>query len=222
MPVPPRILLVAAAATLLVAAGCTGGGSDEEGGSDAPVVQLGGPGESNRPLTEEEIENLDQVPTHTAADVAFVQNMIPHHEQALVMTAMVADRTKSPDLPQLAGRMDVSQRDEITQLEGWLEARGEELPGAHQHHAGHDATMPGMLDESELATLRAARGPAFDRLFLQFMIRHHEGALIMVGNLLGGDGGQEPAIFQLAQHIDADQRVEIARMRALLVQLDGS
>jgi uncharacterized protein (DUF305 family) len=220
MPVARRFLALTAA-SLLVVSGCTADGDDEKGG-DAPVVQLGGPGETNRPLTEEEIEDLDQAPTHTAADVAFAQNMIPHHQQALEMTAMVAARTDSGDLPLLAERMDVSQRDEIGQLENWLTARDEDLPGAHQHHAGHDATMPGMLNDAELASLRTARGREFDRLFLQYMIRHHEGALVMVGDLLAGDGGQEPAMFQMAQHIDSDQRVEIARMRSMLAQLGGA
>jgi uncharacterized protein (DUF305 family) len=217
---PHRSRVLVAASCLVALGACTGdGGGDRDDAGKAPVVQLGGPGETNRPLTEGEVEDLEGPPAHTAGDVAFAQNMIPHHEQALVMTAMVGDRTDSADLPRLAERMDVSQRAEITQLEEWLEARDEELPEAHEHHAGHDAVMPGMLSEQELATLRSARGAAFDRLFLQFMIRHHEGALIMVGDLLAGDGGQEPAIFQLAQHIDADQRVEIARMRAMLARL---
>ena len=80
--------------------------------------------------------------------------------------------------------------------------------------------MPGMATEDELAALAAARGREFDVLFLQLMIRHHEGAVVMVEQLLtAGVGGQEPQVFQLAQHIDADQRVEISRMKALLVEL---
>ncbi len=79
--------------------------------------------------------------------------------------------------------------------------------------------MPGMLTEAELSRLESASGRAFDRLFLQLMIRHHEGAVLMVGDLLAQGGGQEPSVFQLAQHIDADQRVEIARMRSLLADL---
>jgi uncharacterized protein (DUF305 family) len=170
-------------------------------------------------MSEEEAQALAD-PTYSAEDVAFVQNMIPHHRQALQMTALVADRTDRADLPQLAERMDVSQQDEMTLLEGWLQERGEAVPSEHHEHtADHAAQMPGMLTEAEMAHLEAANGARFDRLFLQYMIRHHEGAVIMVQDLIGRGGGQEPAVFQLAQHIGSDQQVEIARMKALLTQL---
>jgi len=212
----------AVAACLLALAACTG--DEEKPRGEAPVVQLGGPGESNRPLSEDEVDELDELDdaskTTTDADVAFVQNMIPHHEQALVMTAMVADRTASSDLPLLAERMDISQRAEISQLETWLDAHGHHSAGGHGSHGeDHAELMPGMLTEPELSRLESASGHTFDRLFLQLMIRHHEGAVLMVGDLLAQGGGQEPSVFQLAQHIDADQRVEIARMRSLLADL---
>ena len=209
--------LALAALTLLSA--CTSDGSDGSG-DRAPVVQLGGPGETNRELTEEEIEALEE-PTYTRADVAFVQDMIPHHEQALVMIELIDGRTDSADLPKLAERMAISQRDEIALLESWLTERGEELPGAHHAHgSGHHMLMPGMLTDAELAQLRGARRTRFDRLFLQYMIRHHEGAVIMVQDLLQeAAGGQEPAIFQLAQHIESDQAIEISRMKHLLVAM---
>ena len=81
--------------------------------------------------------------------------------------------------------------------------------------------MPGILTEEELDALRAARGARFDRLFLESMIRHHQGAVIMIETLLTrGEGGQEPQVFQMAQNMDADQRVEISRMTTLLAELD--
>lgn len=214
-----RRLLVAGAAAALALAGCSsdGEGSPEE--SDAPVVQLGAPGESNRTLSPEEVEALDQ-PAHTEADVAFVTNMIPHHQQALAMTAMVEERTASERLPLLAERIEVSQIDEIAQLEHWLSERGESVPDGHAHHGHHAELMPGMLTEAELAKLRSAEGRRFDRLFLEYMIRHHQGAVVMVEELLTGGGGQEPDVFQLANHIESDQLVEIARMKRMLV--DGS
>jgi uncharacterized protein (DUF305 family) len=149
--------------------------------------------------------------------------MIPHHAQALTMTAMVADRASSPDLPLMAERMDVSQRDEIRLMQQWLEDRGEDVPdasGDHGHGDGAAELMPGMLTDDELAQLEQATGPEFDTLFLQYMIRHHEGARVMVANLLSGEGGggQEPGVFQLAQHIDSDQSIEIARMKSLLAE----
>jgi uncharacterized protein (DUF305 family) len=206
------------AVTVLALGACTSDSEPEPPDSDAPVVQLGAPGESNRTLSPGEIEELEQQPGHTGADVAFVQAMIPHHQQALRMTALVAERTASGQVPKLAERIEVSQTDEIAQLEGWLTARGESLPDAHAHH--HGEPMPGMLTEEELAQLEAAQGRRFDRLFLSYMIRHHQGAVLMVGQLLAGGGGQEAEVFQLAQHIESDQVVEISRMNRMLA--DGS
>jgi uncharacterized protein (DUF305 family) len=203
---------------VVLLAGCN---SDDPEPDSAPVVQLGSPGEPNRRLTDEEAAEIDE-PQYTDADVEFVQGMIPHHAQALEMTALIADRTASDDLPLMAERMDISQRDEITQFQRWLEDRDEEVPDAdHDHDDGSMELMPGMLTDDELAQLEAASGAEFDRLFLQYMIRHHEGALAMVAELLSGDGGggEEPQVFQLAQHIDSDQRIEIARMKELLVEL---
>lgn len=222
-PTPLPRAALACLPLLLVATACTDSGSDgagPTGGSSAPVVQLGGPGESPRPATSDDLAPLDEPAAYTPDDVAFAQAMIPHHEQALEMTAMVAAREGRTELSLLAERMEVGQRDEIAQMKDWLTARGEALPSEHAHHgAGMSQSMPGMLSSEELGRLRAARGRAFDRLFLQFMIRHHEGALLMVGDLLAGDGGQEPTMAQLAQHVDADQRVEIARMRSLLAAM---
>lgn len=211
----------AAAAVVLVTAlaACTGGDAEQDEAEKVRAVQLGAPGEDNRELTADELAELPE-PTYTDADVAFVQGMIPHHRQALDMTAMVAERTDRKAMELLTERMDVSQTDEIAQMERWLTERGEDLPGAHGHHgADHAELMPGMLTTEELAQLRDARGPRFDRLFLQYMIRHHEGAVLMVEQLLTeGSGGQESQVFQLAQHIDADQRVEISRMKSLLAE----
>jgi uncharacterized protein (DUF305 family) len=209
--------VLAAAVCVLVLGGCTSDSSDES--RDAPVVQLGGPSGSNRTLSDDEAADIT-APAYTDADVAFVQGMIAHHRQALEMTAMVEQRTESRDIRAVSKRMDVGQTDEIAQLEKWLTERGEDVPGAHtQHGAGHTELMPGMLTPEELAQLRSARGKRFETLFLQYMIRHHEGAVIMVDQLLGGgQGGQESQVFQLAQHMDSDQRVEISRMKLLLAE----
>jgi uncharacterized protein (DUF305 family) len=212
-----RTLCTASALAVLVAlvAACTSDDDAPRADETAPVVQLGAPGETNRVLTSEEISALD-VPGHTDADVAFVHGMLGHHEQALVMTAMVGERAGRDDLTLFAERIDVSQRDEIAQLEAWLSDRGE----ATEPHLAHAGLMPGMLTDAELSQLRAATGPAFDELFLQYMIRHHEGAVAMVEGLLtGGAGGQEPTLFQLAQHIELDQQIEISRMKQLLTEL---
>ena len=160
---------------------------------------------------------------YTAADVAFMRHMIAHHAQALVMTALVPSRSARAEMRLLAERIEVSQHDEIAQMRRWLAARGEEVPQVvpeHAHHAAGAETMPGMLTEAELAQLSRASGAQFDRLFLRFMIRHHEGAITMVQQLFRSPGaGQETELFRVASDVEADQRAEIARMRALLAAL---
>jgi uncharacterized protein (DUF305 family) len=166
---------------------------------------------------------------HTAADAEFVRGMIGHHAQARTMTALVPGRAARPGVRLVAERIAVSQADEIAIMRRWLADRGEPAPdsaagarAAHGGHAGADhaaahPAMPGMLTAAELARLAAARGAEFDRLFLTYMVRHHEGALTMVARLLATPGAaQEPETFGLASDVDADQRAEIARMRALL------
>lgn len=193
---------------------------DDEPDSDSPrVVQLGEPGETGRELSEDELAELDE-PSYSTADVAFAQNMIPHHEQALEMVALIDERHSSRDLPKIAERMQISQRTEIGLLEDWLTGRDEEVPsGQHHHGAHHEQLMPGMLTDAEMEQLADSRGRAFDRLFVQYMIRHHEGAMIMVEDLLSSGNGQEPGLFHIAQQISSDQAIEIARMKQLLTQL---
>ncbi len=160
-------------------------------------------------------------PTHTPADAAFMQGMIPHHAQALDMTALVPTRSSRRDIHLLAERIEVAQGDEIAWMQRWLQDRQEEVPmvgAGHAHHgAGHDALMPGMLTPEQLAQLARASGPEFDRLFLEFMIRHHEGALVMVNELLASPGAaQATEVYRFATDIDADQRADIKRMKAML------
>ena len=139
----------------------------------------------------------------------------------------------------MAERIAVSQRDEIAQMRTWLETRGALVPavdtgpaaaGGHAAHPGAGATtdaavhasMPGMLSEAELGRLRQAQGLAFDRLFLQYMIRHHQGAITMVQQLFAGGGGQESQVYAIASEIESDQRMEIARMERLLASLPSA
>jgi uncharacterized protein (DUF305 family) len=157
---------------------------------------------------------------YTTADVRFMQGMIGHHAQALVMSGLVADRTAREVFHSMAERIRLSQESEIAQMQRWLGSRGEVLPAADSHtHAalGHGELMPGMLTQAELRQLENARGSVFERLFLELMIKHHEGALKMVKDLYATRGaGQEPELFMLASDVDADQTAEIRRMRALL------
>src|SRR5690606_14313157 len=134
------------------------------------------------------------------------------------MTALVADRTEREDIPLLAERMDISQRDEIEMMRQWLADRGEVLIDSRHQHGTE--LMPGMLTPDQLEELEAASGPEFDRLFLQLMTYHHEGALVMVQDLWADGGGQESQLYQWMTHIDSDQRIEIGRMQAILAELD--
>ena len=147
-----------------------------------------------------------------------MQGMIGHHAQAIQMVALVPSRTQSEDLKKLALRIDLSQQDEIKMLESWLRARGQQVPGPGVHRMGGAPMMPGMLTPDEMERLAAANGAEFDRLFLQGMIKHHGGALTMVSDLLAAPGAaQESEVFAFVSDVEADQRMEIDRMRAALV-----
>ena len=120
-------------------------------------------------------------------------------------------------MKQLALRIELSQADEITMMEQWLAAHGQPRPDPHAHHQHGAALMPGMLTPEEMARLAAATGPAFDRLFLEGMIKHHQGAITMVQALFEEPGaGQDSDIYAFASDVDADQRMEIERMRRML------
>jgi CubicO group peptidase (beta-lactamase class C family)/predicted outer membrane protein len=180
----------------------------------APLVQPGAPGSPSRVLAAGDMATAGATRV-TEADLRFLWRMIPHHEQALEMTALAAERAVGEPVRAMALRMQISQRDEIALIEQWLRARNAPVPEAHQGHA--TTPMPGMLTPEEMERLRSARGAEFDRLFLELMIRHHEGAITMVEELFRSSGaGQISEIFQLASEIEADQRMEIDRMQRLL------
>jgi uncharacterized protein (DUF305 family) len=187
--------------------------------ANAPqIVRPGAPGQSSRVLTAAAASDLSRI-RYTAADVAFIQGMIGHHAQAVEMTGLLATRTDSDAMRKLGQRIELSQQDEITMMQRWLAARRQAPAGPH---AGH-LLMPGMLTAEEIDRLSAAQGRAFDRLFLEGMIKHHAGALTMVQELFRQDGaGQEPDIFAFASEVDADQRMEIDRMATMLQELQNN
>ena len=120
----------------------------------------------------------------------------------------------------LGQRIQVSQDDEMKMMREWLTARGAAVPGEHAHHAPGAPLMPGMLTAQEMERLTTVSGEAFDRLFLEYMIKHHEGALVMVKNLCATPGAAQDAdIYAFASDVNADQRMEIARMAAMLKEL---
>jgi uncharacterized protein (DUF305 family) len=177
-------------------------------------------------------------PSYTAADVHFMQGMIGHHAQALAMTALIPTRSSRQDIRMLGQRITVSQKDEIAMMQQWLRDRHQQVPAGDAQPGRHtmagnsmnmpgmamsDTLMPGMLTSEQLAGLAKTTGDEFDKLFLADMIRHHEGALVMVKSLLGTTGsGQEAEVFRFASEVDTDQRAEIARMNALLDALGAS
>ena len=146
----------------------------------------------------------------TPADVTFIQGMIIHHQQAIDMSELVGTRTTSPDIRLIAERIVVSQNDETKSMRRWLTAH-------HQPTMDMPMMMPGMLTPEQMKTLASAKGETFDRLYLEGMIQHHEGALKMVADLFATKGAaQETAMFTFATDVDSDQRDEIARMRSIL------
>jgi uncharacterized protein (DUF305 family) len=185
------------------------------------IVQGGAPGEPSRRISREELAQME-ASRHKEADVDFMQGMIHHHAQALVMTSMVRDRAASRDLAILARRIELAQEAEIGTMERWLNARDEEVPDAEDHRDDHggQGLMPGMVGHAELEKLAATDGRRFDRMFLEYMIRHHQGALTMVGQLRANEGGVEPEIDLFVRHVDSDQNIEINRLAGLLAELD--
>lgn len=168
----------------------------------------------------------------TPADVRFMSDMIHHHAQALVMAGMAPTHGASPSIRTLAARIINAQQDEIHLLQQWLRDRNQPVPDvppagsgmAHgAEHAAHAPMMPGMLTPEQLQQLNAARGPEFDRLFLTFMIQHHQGAIEMVDELFATDGAaQDAQVFRIASDIQVDQRTEIERMKLMLAAMSGS
>jgi uncharacterized protein (DUF305 family) len=166
---------------------------------------------------------------HTAADAHFMTGMIHHHAQAVLMGKWAPTHGASAELQRLAERIVVAQNDEIGLMQNWLRDRGEPVPSSTpgpmrmtMDGMEHEMLMPGMLTEAQLAQLDQARGEEFDRLFLTFMIRHHEGALTMVNELFGSPGAaQDEVVFRFASDVYADQTTEIDRMEKMLAARDA-
>jgi uncharacterized protein (DUF305 family) len=185
--------------------------------AQVPIIQPGAPGQTSRQLDVDEASNLAAT-RFSAADVTFMQDMIVHHQQAVDMAALVADRTARNELIELSRRIDLSQKDEIAFMKGWLQDRDQPLPELKgDHHEGAHATMEGMASPAQMEELAASEGADFDSLFLQLMIKHHEGALSMVGALLKKPGSAyDPVLFEFTTDVTNDQKAEITRMTAML------
>ena len=198
--------------------------------NNAPIILPGAPGEESRNIDAEDATNIANT-SYIEADVKFLQGMIVHHEQAILMSSMVGKRTNNPTIVDLADRIDASQEDEISFMEGWLKDRDESIPGENDHHkmdhhdmSHHDMDMHlemvGMASPEQLNKLENSKSTDFDRLFLQLMIAHHDGALEMVKELKKFSGAAyDPILNEFVSDLVNDQGVEIERMNTIAVGL---
>lgn len=196
--------------------------------SDRPIiVQPGAPGQASVRLPDTTTAKLLAT---SRKDVEFMQGMIHHHAQAVEMVDLIESRTKNKDIRLLGTRIRQSQADEIAFMSRWLDLRGETVaysnaakPSEHTHGKA-DTTrqmlMPGMLTPEQMSALRQAKGADFDRLFLEGMIQHHRGALVMVKELFDTAGaGQDAELFNFASDVDSGQRAEIKTMETILARI---
>ena len=187
----------------------------------APIVLPGAPGAAPRVIDEDEATRLSDT-RFSPADVKFMQDMIVHHQQAVDLAALVEGRSNNSDIVAIAGRIDASQADEIAFMREWLAERGQ--PAAMQNHAGMDHAahhlMMGMATPAQMAELGTLESTAFDRLFLQLMVRHHGGAIDMVETLHDQPGtAYDPVMFEFTNDLVKEQQAEIDRMNAILAEL---
>ncbi len=193
--------------------------------AEGPIIQPGAPGEASRTISAEEASRLAGI-QYSEADIRFMQDMISHHWQAVEMSELAPERSQRDGIKDLASRILASQSDEIEFMQSWLAEREESWPSRRDHHDmdehhDHHHDMAGMASPEEMAKLEGSRGNDFDRLFLELMITHHEGALEMVNDLLSQSGtAQDPELLQFTIDVVNDQDAEITRMTQLLAELD--
>mgnify|MGYP006080622025 FL=1 len=187
--------------------------------SDPIIIQPGAPGEASEILDPQAASNIADT-SYIKADVKFLQGMIIHHQQAILMSSMADKRTNNETIVDLAKRIDVSQEDEINFMESWLYDRGENKKDMPHHHMHMDMDMAGMATPKQLEDLKNTKATDFDRLFLQLMIAHHDGALKMVEELKEFSGSAyDPILSEFVSDLVNDQGVEIERMNTIAVNL---
>ncbi|RFU20602.1 DUF305 domain-containing protein [Geodermatophilus marinus] len=192
----------------IVLAGCSDGGEGASAGSSAEGTAAAD-------------SSANDSTAHNDADVAFVQGMLPHHEGALRMAQLADGRASDPRVIDLADRIEAAQGPEIETMTGWLEAWGEPLPeedmGGMDHGSG-GMDMEGMSQE-DMTALDSSSGAEFDRMFLEMMIPHHQGAVDMAETEIAD--GSNPDAVEMAREIVESQTAEIEEMQTLLTQLGG-
>jgi len=158
--------------------------------------------------------SAEQVAAHNVDDVAFAENMIPHHQQALELSALVPDRSTNPAVVKLATTISSEQQPEMAAMRALLlqwEVNPNDVPD-HSAHAGMG--MSGMVDDATMAELTSLNGPAFDTLWLQSMINHHQGAVEMAKAEIAK--GQSVDMISMAKNIVTAQQAEIDQMKQML------
>jgi uncharacterized protein (DUF305 family) len=188
--------------------------------AQVPIIQPGAPGQASRVITAEEASGLAAL-SYSLGDIQFLRGMIPHHSQAKEMSALAQDRTNNTIVLAVAARITLSQDDEISMMQGWLVDQGLDAPSEDVHHQPGFERMKGMLSDEQMEELAASSGPEFDRLYLEYMIDHHQGALDMVEMLLDQRGSvQDPLLYEFTSDLTSDQTSEIERMDLLLASLN--
>ena len=208
---------------ILATAGCSGAA----GSSAEPAPQPAAEHAEFEALYRARMDSAMML--YTDADVHFMIGMIGHHGQALVMSALAPTNDAGASIRILTSRIINAQKDEIALMQQWLRDRGQTVPEIEisgttmiVHGPQYAMHMPGMLTEEQLRELEAAQGSEFDRLFLIYMIQHHEGAVTMVDELFATDGaGIDEVVFKMASDIYADQTTEIARMESMLASFEN-
>jgi len=188
--------------------------------AQVPIIQPGAPGQASRVITAEEASDLAAL-SYSLGDIQFLRGMIPHHSQAKEMSALAQDRTNNTIVLAVAARITLSQDDEISMMQGWLVDQGLDAPSEDVHHQPGFERMKGMLSDEQMEELAASSGPEFNRLYLEYMIDHHQGALDMVEMLLDQRGSvQDPLLYEFTSDLTSDQTSEIERMDLLLASLN--
>ncbi|MEV0945453.1 DUF305 domain-containing protein [Rhodococcus sp. NPDC049939] len=190
--------IAATAGTALLLAGCSTGSTDSTAAQSTSVAATSA---------------AESQGTFNDADVNFLEGMYPHHAQAVEMADMVSGRTDNADIVTLAGAIKAAQQPEMDQMAGWLRQWGQPDPAAGMQGMPH-GDMQGMMSPDQMQGLEAMSGADFDRMWLNMMIEHHQGAIDMANTELAD--GENPEVKQLATDIVAEQQREIADMQAML------
>ena len=194
MNTPKRVVL--ASSTLLIASlaltGCT--------------INIGGTGGMNGGM----MENNETTSAFSGTDIMFAQMMIPHHQQAVDMSTIAETHTTNPEILALAKQIKDAQAPEINQMTAWIKSSGAGMD------MGHDMGMNGMLSDEQMTALGDAQGAAFDKLYLEGMIGHHEGALQMAKMIENSSNAEAKT---LAANVITSQSAEIEKMKQMLAAL---